>query len=95
MVYGFIKKLPFLALWPTADVIPVFLTGRPVIIKWSDYSTFDIPTVAEYLSDQLWELNGNVKCTVITQLCDNEEPRYENKNHSCCWLMGYLQVDAI
>ena len=38
-------------LWPTAAVIPVFITGRPVITKWGDYSTFDIPTVAEYLSN--------------------------------------------
>ena len=31
--------------WPTAAMIPVFITGRPVITKWGDYSTFDIPTV--------------------------------------------------
>ena len=36
-------------------MIPVFITGRPVITKWDDYSTFDILTVAEYLSEQLWE----------------------------------------
>ena len=34
-------------------VIPVFKTGRPVVTKWGDYSTFDIPTVAEHLSEQL------------------------------------------
>ena len=32
-----------------AAVIPVFITGRPFIKKWGDYSKFDIPTVAEYL----------------------------------------------
>ena len=26
-----------------------------VITKWGDYSAFEIPTVAEYLSEQLWE----------------------------------------
>ena len=42
-------------LGPTAAVIPVFITGHPVFIagrtvvtKWGDYSTFDIPTVAEH-----------------------------------------------
>ena len=39
-------------LWPTAAMIPV---GRPIITKWDEYSTFDIPTVAEYLLEQLWE----------------------------------------
>ena len=38
---------------PTAGaaVIPVFITGHPVTTKWGDYSTFDIPTVAKYLSE--------------------------------------------
>ena len=36
-------------------VIPIFTTGRPVIIKWGDYSMFDIPTIAKYLSEQLWK----------------------------------------
>ena len=48
------KKLPiayllyflkFGDLWQTAAVIPVFITGRPVITKWGDYSTFNIPIV--------------------------------------------------
>ena len=38
---------------PTAAVIPVFITGRPVITKWGDYSTSDISIVAEYLLEQL------------------------------------------
>ena len=38
---------------PTAAVISVFITGCPVITKWGDHSTFDIPTIAEYLSEQL------------------------------------------
>ena len=40
--------------------------GRPIITKWGDYSTFDIPTVAEYLSEQLWaklERQGGSKTT--------------------------------
>ena len=41
--------------WPTAGTIPNFITGHPVITKWGDYSTFDIPKVTEYLSEQLWE----------------------------------------
>ena len=45
----------FLALiLATAAMIPVFITGHPVITKWGDYSTF-VTTVAEYLSDQLRE----------------------------------------
>ena len=43
------------ALWPTAAVIPVFITGCPVITRWSDYNTFEIPTIAENLLEQLWE----------------------------------------
>ena len=41
--------------WPIAAVIPVLITGCPVITKWGDYSSFNIPTVAGYLSEQLWE----------------------------------------
>ena len=40
---------------PIGAVIPVFTSGGPVIKKWDDYSTFDITTDAEYLSEQLWE----------------------------------------
>ena len=40
---------------PKAAVIPVFITGCPIITKLGDYSVFNIPTVAEYLSEQLWE----------------------------------------
>ena len=29
----------------TAALIPVFLTGRPIIAKWGDYSTFKVPKV--------------------------------------------------
>ena len=42
-------------LWPIAAVIPVLITGRPVITEWGEYSKFNIPTVAEYLLEQLWE----------------------------------------
>jgi len=35
---------------PTAAVIPVSITGHPVITKWGDNST-----VAEYLSEKLWK----------------------------------------
>ena len=38
---------------PTAAVIPILITGCPAIAKWSDYNTFNIPTVAEYLLEQL------------------------------------------
>ena len=31
--------------WPIAAVIPVVITGHPVITKWGDYSTLDISTV--------------------------------------------------
>ena len=41
--------LNFSFLWSTAAVISVFIMGHPVIKNWGDYSTFDIPTVAEYL----------------------------------------------
>ena len=30
--------------WPIAAVIPVFITGHPVIMKWGNYNTFNIPT---------------------------------------------------
>ena len=30
---------------PTAAEIPIFITGHPVITKWDDYSTSNIPTV--------------------------------------------------
>ena len=30
---------------PSAAVIPVFITGRPIITEWGDNSTFNIPTV--------------------------------------------------
>ena len=36
---------------PIAAMINVFITGCPVITKWGDKSTFDIPTAAEYLSE--------------------------------------------
>jgi len=39
----------------TAALIPVFLTWCPVVTKWGDYDTFNNPTVAEYLSEQLLE----------------------------------------
>ena len=35
--------------------MPIFIMGRPVITKWVDYSIVNISTVAEYLSEQLWE----------------------------------------
>ena len=31
--------------WSTAAEIPVFITGRPIITRWDDYSTDNIPTV--------------------------------------------------
>ena len=52
---------------PTAAVILVFITGHPIIKKWDDYSTFDIPKIAEYLLKQL-------KCTIITPSCDRRMP---------------------
>ena len=36
-----LKSIP---LRQTATVIPVFITGHPVITKWGDYITFNIPT---------------------------------------------------
>ena len=30
---------------PTAVVIPIFISGHPIITKWFDHSTFNIPTV--------------------------------------------------
>ena len=36
-------------------MIPIFTTGRLIITKWGNFSTFDIPIVAEYLIEQLWE----------------------------------------
>ena len=42
-------------LQPTADVILVFIMGLPVITKMGDYSTLDIPIVADNLSKQLWK----------------------------------------
>ena len=49
----FDDPLCYRVLGPTAAMIPVFATGRPIITKWGDYSTFYIPKVAEYLSEQL------------------------------------------
>ena len=40
---------------PTAAVIPVFITGHPIITKWGDYSKFNNQTDAKHLSEQLWE----------------------------------------
>ena len=39
---------------PTAALIPVFIMGSPVNTEWGDHSTFNIPTVAEYISEQPW-----------------------------------------
>ena len=39
----------------TTAVIPVFITGRPIMTKWGDYSTFDIPTIVLKGIQQLWE----------------------------------------
>ena len=36
---------------PKAAVIHIFITGHPVIAKWGDYNTFNIPTAAEYISE--------------------------------------------
>ena len=43
--------------WLTAAVIPVFITGHPVITKWGNYSTFNIFAVVEYLSKTVGMLN--------------------------------------
>ena len=40
---------------PTAVVFLVFITGFPVITKWGDYSTFNIPRVVLKVIQQLWE----------------------------------------
>ena len=40
-------RLVFSSLRPIAAMIPVFVTGCPVITKWGNYSTFNI-------SKQLW-----------------------------------------
>ena len=37
---------------PAATVTPVFMMGRPFITKWGDYSIFDNPFLAKYLSEQ-------------------------------------------
>ena len=37
--------------WSTATLIPVFIMRCPVIIRWGDWSTYNIPTVVQ----QLWE----------------------------------------
>ena len=44
------------AYWPTPVVIPVFITGSPVITKRGNYISFVISVVAEYLSEH---------CTVV------------------------------
>ena len=46
---------PYDCLWPTAAVIPVFISGRPIIKKWADHSTVNIPTVILKDIQQLWE----------------------------------------
>ena len=68
--------------WPRAAVIPVFITGHPVITKWGNCSTFNILTVVLKDIQQLWECQ---MYTVITSFCDNGTPSYENGNYSCCW----------
>ena len=35
-------------------VLSIFIMVHPVIIKWGDYSMFDIPAITDYLSEQLW-----------------------------------------
>ena len=62
--------------WPTATVIPVFITGRQVITKWGNYSTFNIAKLQNTFQNN----SGNVKCTLITPFCDNGMPHYENGN---------------
>ena len=49
------RKLESRCQRPTANVIPVFITGRPVIIKWGDHSAFNIPIVVLKDIQQLWE----------------------------------------
>ena len=40
---------------PTAAVIPVTIKGHPVITKWGDDSTFNLPIVVLKDIQQLWE----------------------------------------
>ena len=71
-------------------MIPVSIIRLPVIIKWGNHSTLNIPTVAECLSEQL-----NVKFTLINPFCNNGTTRYENRNQSCFWpISGFNPKNA-
>ena len=73
---------------PTAIVIPVLVTGRPVITNLGEYSKF------QQLLNTFQNNCGDVKCTVINPFCKNGTPHDENGNHICCWPLWVLMGQA-
>ena len=64
-----------------AAVTPVFIMGCLL----SQNGVIRVHLTSKQLLNIFHNNCGNVKCTVIAQLCDNRTPHYENGNHGYCW----------